>query len=567
MSLLSTELRLVPGPQPDLTNLDRVIFDLAPIGMVIVDLDGSIEDVNHSFCETTGYEAQELRTKRIADLVHPEDRAEIAGLRRRLQDGELPYFEMEGRCLARSGRVVHLLLKAGAIQDAAGVLTKVVIQAIDLTERVLAEGLLRHAARHDAITGLPNRTMFMSRLVELQMQQRSHSVLYIDLDQFKIVNDSLGHLAGDQLLVAIARRLEAVVGKEHLLARQGGDDFTLLLVGVNTVEEAQAVANRIHEAFRAPFRIGKREVFTSASIGIAVGSRDYENIEDIVRDADTALYHAKRRGRGRHVVFAETMRTEVLAQLELETDMRRAIDNEEFRVHYQPIVSLQTGAVKGFEALLRWQHPRRGLLNPASFLGLAEDSGQIVAIGLWGLRQVCEQLRRWRASGEDVFVSVNLSHRQFAYPHLADELAACLEQTGACAQGLHLEITETVIMDYGPADIALLSKLRSMGMRLDIDDFGTGHSSLAHLHRLPIDALKIDRSFVSRCGPNGEDLDIVRTIVTLADNLGLEVVAEGVEQPHQRHHLRQLGCQFGQGFAFAHPMEAERASTWVGGRV
>jgi diguanylate cyclase (GGDEF)-like protein len=429
----------------------------------------------------------------------------------------------------------------------------------------------RHAAFHDALTTLPNRTLFTENLRFVIERAKHHedyqfAALFLDLDRFKNVNDSLGHPIGDQLLIAMARRLESCIREGDIVARLGGDEFAILLDGIPNANEARSMAERIQVRLASPFNLSGHEVFTTTSIGIALSSTGYDHPENILRDADTAMYRAKAQGKACYEVFDKGMHTHAVYLLQMENDLRRALDREEFRVVYQPIVSLDNGELAGFEALIRWQHPERGFVNPADFIPLAEDTGLIVPIGLWILRKACQQLAKWQwqaAGNRDLFMSVNLSSKQVAQPNLVTEIHDILEETSVAAKHLKLEITESAVMQNAEMSARLLKRLKALGVQLSIDDFGTGYSSLGYLHRFPVNTLKIDRSFVGRIGEAAENIEIVRTIVSLAENMGMEVVAEGVETLSQLTQLRKLNCRFGQGYLFSRPVDAASVSAWI----
>jgi diguanylate cyclase (GGDEF)-like protein len=432
----------------------------------------------------------------------------------------------------------------------------------DVTERKRAEEQLQHSAFHDSLTGLPNRALFLDRLERLiKHTQRQPSyvfaVLFLDLDRFKVVNDSLGHAIGDDLLIAIGHRLEACLREGDSVARLGGDEFAILLDDVRDIDEATRVTDRILRELSAPFFLRGHEVFTTSSIGVALSASSYLRSGDLVRDADTAMYRAKTAGRGRYEVFDRSMHLEAVGQLKIETDLRHAADRGELLLHYQPIVSLEAGDINGFEALVRWQHPQHGLLQPADFIPLAEETGMIVDIGWWVLRAACTQVRQWRAAfpqHDQLSISVNLSSRQFAQPDLVEQIDRILAETGCPAAALKLEITESVVMHDAPQAAEMLRALKRRGIGLCIDDFGTGYSSLSYLKSFPIDTLKIDRSFMAQAGDQGSSVDLIETIVGLSRILGLKAVAEGVETPAQLELVRRVGAHYAQGFHFAAPL-------------
>jgi diguanylate cyclase (GGDEF)-like protein len=421
----------------------------------------------------------------------------------------------------------------------------------------------RHAALHDALTGLPNRSFFTEQLKYLLDNARLDTakgfcVLFIDLDRFKNVNDSLGHAVGDELLILVGKRIERVIRQGDIVSRLGGDEFAIVLVNINIPDDAVKFSERIYEAIAQPYQLHGFQVYTAPSIGIAMSNDEYEQPDDILRDADIAMYHAKERGGG-CALFDRELRTRAVGIMKIESELRDVAERGELRVFYQPIISLDSGRLAGFEALMRWQHPERGLISPAEFIPVAEDTGLIVPMTIWILREACTQLSRWRWQSpvnRSLLVSVNLSGKHFTESNLAEQVSQILHETGLEPHCLKLEITESAAMENAEATARILSSLRELGVRLSIDDFGTGYSSLSYLHRFPIDTLKIDRSFVSRMGEDGENSEIVQTILTLAKNLEMDVIAEGVEKSHQIELLRKFGCRYAQGFLFSKPQPA-----------
>ena len=516
------------------------------------DLDGRVEFCNAALLRLCGKKREEVVGKDWFDtFVTKEERIERrrafdeTGVREAQAEREIITPEGEKRLISWS--VIALRDEQGALSGSASI-------GVDITEnRRTAEKLL-HDAFHDSLTGLPNRALFMDRLsLRLALQKRRQgalfSVLFLDVDRFKVVNDSLGHVRGDELLVAIGRRLSACLRPGDTVARLGGDEFTILLEDVASRVQAVKVADRIQEELRAPFLLGGQEVFSGVSVGIAHGNAQYAGPEDILRDADTALYRAKAQGRARSIEFDPSMHDRAVALLQLETDLRRALDRHELRLHYQPVVSLRTGRITGAEALVRWQHPERGLVLPGEFIPLAEETGLILPIGAWVLVEACRQARQWqdRLSLPSLEMGVNLSSKQFMQPDLVAQLAGVLRETGLSPRCLRLEVTESLLMEKGSRVADSMTELRAMGVRIDLDDFGTGYSSLSYLHQFPIDTLKIDRSFVQRLGTTEDGTEIVSHILSLAASLGLEVVAEGVETAGQLVQLRQLHCPAAQG--------------------
>ena len=430
--------------------------------------------------------------------------------------------------------------------------------------------------RADPLTGLPNRALFMDRLERLVASRQSaavgFAVLFLDIDRFKIINDSLGHVAGDELLVEIAKRLESSLRASdtvarfeggHTLARMGGDEFTVLLDGIGDSDRALMVANRLRAAVGQPFQLQGREVITSISVGLVVSDQRYQRAEDLVRDADTAMYRAKELGKARCEVFDTSMHTAAEERLGLEQDLRRALERQELEVYYQPIVSLAEGRLTGFEALLRWNHPVRGLVFPDKFIPMAEDTGLIVPIGTWVLHEACRQLHCWDQefpAANHLIVNVNLSARQCTHPDLLQEVRRILDDTGVPASRLKLEITEGIVLDHSEVVGNVLRELRALGVQLGLDDFGMGYSALSYLQNFPFQTIKIDRSFVSDMA-TGSNTEIVRAIVALAEGLAMDVTAEGIETEDQVNRLQQLSCEFGQGYYFDKPLTSAHART------
>jgi diguanylate cyclase (GGDEF)-like protein/PAS domain S-box-containing protein len=431
----------------------------------------------------------------------------------------------------------------------------------EVTERKRVEDRLLHHATHDPLTGLPNRHLFMERLGRALLRFQStggvFAVLFLDLDRFKVVNDSLGHHVGDELLQVIAERLRASVRLNDTVARFGGDEFAVLLEELADLDEAGEIAGRLGQAVSAPVNLGGYEVFTSASIGIALSSSGQDRPEYLLRNADVAMYRAKGNGANRYEVFDRAMHAQAMARLQLETDLRRALTRGEFRLRYQPIVSLRTGRITGVEALLRWEHPDRGLILPGDFIPVAEETGLILPLGAWVLGEACRQLAEWRREFQHarIALSVNLSAKQFGQADLVERIRDALRESGLDPRHLKLEITESAIIDNPSGAGAMLAQLKEQGIQVQMDDFGTGYSSLSSLHSLPLDGLKVDRSFVSRILENHATRQMVRTIALLARGLDLAVVAEGVETVEQLEEVRAMGCDYAQGYLIAPPLE------------
>ena len=433
------------------------------------------------------------------------------------------------------------------------------------------EAKLVHTAFHDPLTDLPNRSLFLDRLGLCVSRTKRHqnylfAVLYIDLDRFKMINDGMGHVVGDHLLVQVGRRLQSCLRVTDTVSRIGGDEFAVLMDDIKHFSDVTRAVERIRDQLLLPLKLDGHEVFTTASIGIALSSTGYQNAEDFLRDADTAMYRAKALGEGRHQIFDKSMHEQAARLLKLETDLRRAIERKELRLHYQPIMSLHTGLLAGFEALVRWQHPDDGLLSPAEFIPVAERSQLIIPITQSVLQEACSQARIWRSQLPADFpfsISVNLPAKYLAKPDWVQEISALMAENGLPPEFLALEITESEIME-DPASFSIaLSHLNELGVKTYIDDFGTGYSSLKYLANLPVHALKIDRAFVSNLDVDERNSAIVRSVVSLAHNLGLQVIAEGVETSHQLEYLKALKCQYGQGFLFSRPGDSEQATQFL----
>jgi diguanylate cyclase (GGDEF)-like protein/PAS domain S-box-containing protein len=556
--------------------------------------------VNKAFTRMTGYTPEEVLGQSPRILQGPKtDRIVLDRLLQNLQEGQIFYGETTN--YRKDGAEFYNQWHIEPIRDARGEITHYLAIQRDITQQKLAEARSRHDALYDSLTDLPNRAFFLNQLrtcIERTQQSQDYlfAVLVLDLDRFKVINDSLGHKAGDKMLVAIANRLKAAARQGDTVARVGGDEFAILLENLTDIGNVSSIANQLQTTLQQPLQLEGQEVLTTASIGIAVSMLWYECPEDILRDADMAMYRAKALGKARSAVFNKTMYRHAVNRLQLETDLRQAISGQELRLYYQPIVSLATGKITGFEALVRWQHPTRGLVSPAEFIPVAEETGLILPLGDWVLREACARAKKWHLefpNQQPLTISVNISGRQFGQPDLSDKIDQILHQTGVERQSLKLEITESAIMENAelpklvsdrtivatsagslgtaPSEgtIAILEQLRSLGVQLGIDDFGTGYSSLSRLYRFPINTLKIDQSFIRRMhvGSQGKDntspFKIVRAIVMLAHNLGLDVTAEGIETPEQLAELRKLGCESGQGYFFSKPLDAVQAEALI----
>ncbi|HEX9996968.1 MAG TPA: EAL domain-containing protein [Abditibacterium sp.] len=498
--------------------------------------------------------------------VHPD---ELEAVKTQLQahiSGGTTHFESEYRMQHRDGRYIWVLSRGLRVCDEKGVPTRMAGSQTDISEQIEAKEQLERNAFFDSLTGLPNRALFMndlSRALASAIRRNKHpfAVLSLDLDRFKTVNDSLGHAGGDALLQQVARRLESCLRPSDTAARLGGDEFTILLVEIEGLGEANRIVERIQRELALPVNIEGQEVFPSASIGIALSSASYGRAENLLRDADTAMYRAKALGRSHLAIFDEAMHAQSLSMLRLETELRHAIDREEFLIVYQPIVALSSGKLAGFEALVRWNHPERGMVSPGEFIPLAEDTGLIIPLDYLVLRAACAQMQKWRQEIPDqsLFLSVNMSSPQFAQSDVTANIQRVLIETEFPADALKLEITESVLMEDADEAALKFRGLQAIGIQLSIDDFGTGYSSLSYLHRFALNTLKIDQSFVRRIDDTGENAEIVHTIAALARNLQMNVVAEGVETPAQMTQLRAAKCDYGQGYYFARPLSASDA--------
>jgi diguanylate cyclase (GGDEF)-like protein len=506
--------------------------------------------------------------------IHPEDVEEFKVKIYAHLEGLTPHFEHEHRMLHKAGQRRWMLTRGLAVRDGEGKAYRMAGSLTDITDRKNAEQQLLHDAFHDALTGLANRALFLDRLGQSMARSERKpgyhfAVLFLDLDRFKVINESLSHTIGDRLLVELADRIRGCLRPADTAARLGGDEFAILLEEIGDMQDAVGFAERINKAVQEPFTLEGDEVFTSASIGIALGSPGYERPEDLLRDADTAMYRAKALGRARHAMFDASMHTRAVALLQLETDLRRALEHNDFRVYYQPIVSLKTGKTAGFEALIRWIHPKRGIIMPMEFIPLAEETGLIIPIGRWVLQEACRQLRAWQTRHSrtvPLMISVNISGLQFLRPELIAQVDLLLRETGLDGADLKLEITESVIMENAEYAMDMLRQMKAQNIRLCIDDFGTGYSSMSYLRRYPIDTVKIDKSFTTRIDTDPESLEIVKTVVTMAHNLGKDIIAEGVETREQLAQIKALKCEYAQGFFFSKAVDCQAAESLISWR-
>ena len=557
--------------------LFQLITENAADMIAVIDRDGKRLYNSPAYQRILGYAPEELAATSSMDQIHPDDRARVMEASTKANTtgrGEL----LEYRIRHKDGSWRFVESTASAIRSPEGDANGLVIVNRDITERKRAEEKLAHQSFHDGLTGLPNRALFLDRLQRSITHSRRHSdfkfaVLFIDIDEFKVFNDSLGHYAGDRLLLQIAQRLiaslrgvdtisrprpgedeNACIG-ESTLARPGGDEFTVLIEELHDPSDAIRVAERIQQRLAAPFDSENQQIVLSVSIGIAFSGGCGVEAQDVLRDAEIAMYRAKSTGKARYEVFDHAMHTGAVKRLQLETDLRAALELRQFRVYYQPIVSLQNDQIVGFETLSRWQRPE-GLIMPGEFIAVADETGIILPINQQLLYEACRQLRSWHAlfpSDPPLTLNVNITPKQFAQPDLASQIGKTLQETGVDPCSVNLEITETIAMADADRSAVVLSELKSLGVRLDIDDFGTGYSSLSRLQHFPVDRLKIDRSFVSRMDADVETREIIRIIIMLAHGLGLKVVAEGVETQVQADMLKDLDCELAQGYLYSRP--------------
>jgi diguanylate cyclase (GGDEF)-like protein/PAS domain S-box-containing protein len=544
----------------------RSAFDHAA-GMGLVAPDGRWVQVNKSLCDMLGFSEAELLLGTFQRITHPDDLNLILEQLNKLREGTISSLQLEQRYFHKTGQVRWVLLSVATIKDTQSHSANLIFQMQDISDRKQAEKKLVHDAFHDALTGLPNRMFFMDQLKQSvqrvkRTQQLPFAVLFLDFDKFKIINDSLGHMVGDQLLIAIAKRLRAGVRPGDTVARLGGDEFTILLDSLKSPDDAIDMARRLLSNLSEHFKVPGREVFITASIGVALSTCGYEHAEDVLRDADTAMYRAKSLGRARYEIFDKGMHAKATDLIQIETDLWRALERDELTLDYQPIVSLQTGRIAGFEALLRWLHPSRGVVSPLEFISVAEETGLIIPMGQWVLNQACRQTREWQKrypQKPPLQISVNLSPKQFMQRDLIDQISLALDRGGLSPASLKVEITEGMVMQNVESTMQMLGQLQALGVAISLDDFGTGYSSLSYLHRFPISTLKVDQSFVSSMSNNPESLEIVRTILGLARNLKMEVIAEGVETLEQAVELRAMNCEYGQGYYFSKALNANSA--------
>ncbi|HET8654068.1 MAG TPA: EAL domain-containing protein [Longimicrobiaceae bacterium] len=550
----------------------RSIVESLPEGVLVCDPRYVVRYANAAMQQLTGFLPSELISHGLCEhLIDPAEGRPLEEQFHRHLSGAKQSFEIPIN--RKDGDRIWVEVCAGPFRGAGGAVRGVLYSLTDITARKLSEDALRESAFHDSLTGLPNRALMIERLSNAIARARRHpehqfAVLFLDLDRLKAVNDGLGHPAGDELLTTVARRLQTCLRPEDTIARFGGDEFAVLIEGIDDTADVTRVARRIQEELAAPLELEGHQVSASASIGIAYSDRGEASAEELLRNADTAMYRAKARGRGSYEIFDRKMQAEVEERLHDENELRRALDEGEFRLYYQPIVSLASQHMIGVEALLRWDHPERGLVQPDAFLPLAEETGLIIPIGRWVLEQACGQLKQWQrefAEGAPEWVAVNVSGKQLMQPDFARQVQEILRTSGLAAHSLKLEFSESTLSESSGAGWNVVEELSAEGVRIHMDDFGTGASPLGHLHEVPIEAMKIDRSFVTEIDETTppaalralRPTRVVRTLLSVAHGVGVATIAEGISTLHQLGVLQQLGCEYGQGYLFAQPLDKE----------
>ena len=540
-------------------------FTHASIGMALVGTDGAVRQVNRAMTSLFGAEEESLIGQPLAALIHDGDAETFTAQLGRINRREADAINLELRCRHRDGSDVWVALDGSFFDDAGGEAASLIVQMQDITARRSAEARLQHIAFHDSLTGLPNRARFHEHLAQAiehaqQDPERRFAVMFLDFDRFKLINDSMGHSAGDAFLIQVARRIRENVRPGDVVARLGGDEFAVLCVDIEREAHAVTLAERLQLVLAAPLQIGGTEIATSASIGITFSAIGYQLPEEVLRDADIAMYRAKAAGKARHALFDASLHQQVSDRVRLEGDLRRAIENGQLTVAYQPLFNLGTGRLTGFEALARWQHPTQGLISPATFIPIAEETALIGPLTDFVLDTACRQLKLWQARSDgfsELSMQVNVSGNDIAHSGFAQRVTRAIVAARLNPSQLTLELTENVLMDRVDGAVDTLTRLRELGVGLSIDDFGTGYSSLSYLSSLPIDSLKIDASFVRGMRSGSKEAEVVRAILTLGASLGKSVIAEGIETESQYDQLRGMGCESGQGFHLSRPLVAE----------
>ncbi len=547
----------------------RSAFSNAPIGIALISNEGKWIQVNESFCSIFGYSEQELFAESLKDVVYQADLFEFLSEIGSVIQGKKQSFQAEMRYVNKKGEVIWTQTSISLLSDSQN--SRLICQVQDISARRIAEEKLRYNAFYDSLTGLANRNFFMERLDEAintakSKKTQEFAVVFVDLDRFKLINDTVGHTIGDKVLIAVANRLKNCLPKYSTLARFGNDEFLLLLDSQTNRNKVIELVEEIQLQMSLVFGISGQEITVTASIGVVFYDKEHKTGEDILRDADNALHIAKKQGRHCSIIFDESMRAAALHQTRLEKDLYRAVERNELFLVYQPIVSIEDEKLTGFEALIRWNHPELGLVSPLQFIPIAEENGEIVEIGNFVLEEACRQLRVWKKQySQDLplFISINVSSKQLLQKQLLTDVIQALEKYKIEPHQLKLEITESVVVENSDHVISILKQFRAMGIKLSMDDFGTGYSSLSYLHKLPINTLKIDRSFVSQVTIENESAEIVKTILLLAKNLKLETVAEGIEAFEQLQFLKEFGCDYAQGYYFSKPLNVEDAFAFI----
>ncbi|MBL1208614.1 EAL domain-containing protein, partial [Geminocystis sp. GBBB08] len=548
----------------------RLIFELAPIGMIITNLEGKILQVNNSLYELLQYPFSDLINQEETYICHPDDREKCVLFKQKIITEYLDQDSQERRFLAHNGSVVYTIVNITALRNNQGEIIQFIEQIIDISELKVMEEQIFYDAFHDKLTGLPNRFLLMDRLTQFlnrvnNNRQNFCGILLIDIDEFKKINDSLGHKIGDELLTLIADKIVNCVKENDTVARISGDEFVVFLPDIKSEQESYDIATKIINSCKINIVLHGQNVFSSVSIGITLSSFGYRKGEEMIRDADLAMYQAKENGRNCYRVFNPTMHTDLVKRLSLESALRKALENEELELYYQPIINLKTGIIAGFEALIRWISPIHGFISPVEFIPMAEDPGLILSMGKWILHTAAKQIKQWEDFyGElKLFTAVNVSSKQLLNPNFLTELDEIITITKVNPHFLKIEITETILMNNYDHAKEILDKIQARNLKISLDDFGTGYSSLSYLHRLPFNTLKIDRAFIQPLIHLNQKHPIVEAIITLAHNLSLDVVAEGIETDIQEQILKKINCNYGQGYLYSKPIKAEDATKFI----
>ncbi|HJV45957.1 MAG TPA: EAL domain-containing protein [Bacillota bacterium] len=544
----------------------RLITENATDLIAVISPDGRFTYVSPSNECVLGWKREQLTNGSLIDWVHPEDR-EIVLEGLKIIAYTRAMYQMEIRMISDQGKVMVLEVRCNPVLNEEGYVKEIILVSRDVTDRKKMDETIYYLAFHDPLTNLPNRRLFKDRLIQELRDaaelQSSFSIMFLDIDYFKSINDTLGHDKGDMVLKQVAARLSLCIRKGDMVSRNGGDEFTILLEKSVQRDEAKSIAERVLQSFKQPFDILGKKFLISPSIGVALYPHDGKTADDLLKHADIALYYVKKHGKANYAFYSPTMDVRSLEQISLENELRLAIEKEQFILHYQPKINMKTGQIIGIESLVRWNHPQLGLIPPSDFIPLTEETGLILPIGEWILRTACIQNKKWQEQGL-IFIpiSVNLSALQFQHEHFVDEIQCILNETGLEPQWLEFELTESVLIDQSSDTLVKLQRLKQMGIKLSLDDFGTGYSSLSYLKKFPVDTIKIDSSFIRDLNQDKYDLALVTAIISMADALGLNVIAEGIETEQQLSILIQKGCKEGQGFLFSRPLQVEHIETY-----